>query len=550
MLSASAGLKQRFSNRRGVSAPLFFSVLVMQNDSTSNYVMAGIYRALIVVSALVYTASFPAISLAAWNPPKPNLTVTKSATGSGAFSLNNNSISKPLGVTVAPAPAASNVIKFPNSLAQPVSGTISVPSGSGSLVTNINGTVHVPNSAVKSAAKSFLRASGWASLPFLAVDGFDLMLDALGWYYHDGMVWAPPDDPDLPSVEYPPVSTGSRYYRVSPDHPSYQSHSTPYGACSAIVSDLIDQVGYAYDNIYITSLNPSGASSYTCNYKFIAKVSGNISTGSSTIVAYNSAGPCSTGTEEVDGACAVPSTPSDPVAVTPSDFEAAIDEHYDPQPSDFEKFINQPEFVPNSIEFEPVPSIVTEPVITTKTDAITGDVTVTEQTTTYDFALGQNPSTQPNVSVNESVSESTYKNGNLVSSSNTSTLRPPVAAPNAPPSGSGSGSGSGAGFELPSFCTWASVVCGFIDWVKAEPDLPDENLDGVLNEVAITSESFTFTAPDAACPAPLVLNLSQFGSREVSYQPLCDLASTMKFLYLALMSFAAAVLLHRSISRV
>lgn len=29
-------------------------------------------------------------------------------------------------------------------------------------------------------------------------------------------------------------------------------------------------------------------------------------------------------------------------------------------------------------------------------------------------------------------------------------------------------------FELPPFCAWATKVCEFIDWVKAEPQLPDE----------------------------------------------------------------------------
>lgn len=525
----------------------------MENDSYFNNVMAGLYRALIVVSALAFTALFPAVSSAAWNPPKPNLTVTKSSTGSGAFSLNNNSISKPLGVTVAPAPTASNVIKFPNSLAQPVSGTISVPSGSGSLVTNINGTVHVPNSAVKSAAKSFLRFTGWTSAAFLAVDGLNAMLDNLDWFIDGDSVWFNPDFG--PPADAPAADLSLRAYSSSPWEPSYGFFSTPHAACQNVLNISQSQNPNTI-SISITSMIPFGTG-FTCHHEtryrawdrygeeFIE-----VSNSTTQIHTLNPELACVGGTEEINGYCSAPSEAVLPEALTPSDIEAAIDEHYDPQPSDFEKLINQPEFVPNSIEFEPVPSIVTEPVITTKTDAITGDVTVTEQTTTYDFALGQNASTQPSVSINESVSESVYKNGNLQSSSNTSTLRPPVAAPNAPPSGSGSGSGSGAGFELPSFCTWASVVCGFIDWVKAEPDLPDENLDGVLNEVAITSESFTFTAPDAACPAPLVLNLSQFGSREVSYQPLCDLASTMKFLYLALMSFAAAVLLHRSISRV
>lgn len=104
--------------------------------------------------------------------------------------------------------------------------------------------------------------------------------------------------------------------------------------------------------------------------------------------------------------------------------------------------------------------------------------------------------------------------------------------------------------EMPVDCDLFPTACAWMEWTKQEPEEPEDNLSDLLQEVPVNKETYTITGGAAACPAPIVLNLAQFGSRQVSYQPLCDLASTMKYLYLALMAFAAAVLLNRSINRV
>ena len=67
-------------------------------------------------------------------------------------------------------------------------------------------------------------------------------------------------------------------------------------------------------------------------------------------------------------------------------------------------------------------------------------------------------------------------------------------------------------FELPAFCSWASKVCDFIDWVKKDPDLlPDDNTPLVKDE---KDSSFvdeyankSYVNFSGQCPAPPVFNI-------------------------------------------
>lgn len=48
--------------------------------------------------------------------------------------------------------------------------------------------------------------------------------------------------------------------------------------------------------------------------------------------------------------------------------------------------------------------------------------------------------------------------------------------------------GSSTSFNLPAFCDWASIVCGWIDWTKEEPELEGEKLD--IKEQDITDYKY------------------------------------------------------------
>lgn len=228
-------------------------------------------------------------------------------------------------------------------------------------------------------------------------------------------------------------------------------------------------------------------------------------------------------------------------AVPPEELDSGVDSSYSPTVDDYPALA--PYLPPDSTLIDPIPQVNEPPTTVTVTDLDTGKTTTTQINIWHNFDISDNPSNAPKVDVKTTEDTKTYTDGQLTGTS--TKTQTSEGDPNQSATG-----GAAPPPETPIDCDLFPTACAWMEWTKEEPEEPQDNLSDLLKEVPIAKETFTISGGAAACPAPLALNLSQFGSREVSYQPLCDLASTMKFLYLALMSFAAAVLLHRSISRV
>lgn len=81
--------------------------------------------------------------------------------------------------------------------------------------------------------------------------------------------------------------------------------------------------------------------------------------------------------------------------------------------------------------------------------------------------------------------------------------------------------------EFPGFCSWATVVCDFIDWMRAEPELPEHPPVPLLG---IDIPDYDSNLPSTVqCPAPVVVTTQMWGSFELSYQPFCDLADYIRY---------------------
>ena len=225
--------------------------------------------------------------------------------------------------------------------------------------------------------------------------------------------------------------------------------------------------------------------------------------------------------------------------VSQSEIDDSIDSKYNPHLSDF--VLLTPYMPPDFILVDPIPPVVTDLGITNTFDS-TGALTGTEQkTSTTEFTVSNNSTSQPSISTSTSVKTETFKNGQSQGSTVTETTQPAT------------GGGSKVEIptvEIPTDCDFHPTLCKWLDWTKEEPEEPDLDLKPLLQTTNIEMKSFVISGSDAGCPAPIALDLSFLGSREVSYQPLCDLASTMKPLYLALMAFLSALLISRSINRV
>lgn len=88
-------------------------------------------------------------------------------------------------------------------------------------------------------------------------------------------------------------------------------------------------------------------------------------------------------------------------------------------------------------------------------------------------------------------------------------------------------------FELPAFCSWATKVCDFIDWVKSDPRPAH---DGTLSESTKdydwqSKANGSYVNFGGSCPAPVQIPISYMGASTdltISYTPFCQFATMIK----------------------
>lgn len=467
----------------------------MPYDSTFNNALAGFHRPAAIVSALIFSAVFSVSVSAAieknnyfYNAPTKTWIPTSSAVITPQGTVINNS-------------AANQAQTFLNNGGFSNKSTITAKFPTVKKTVSVTVNARVSSTAVKAAAKNVLKG-GVATIAIGA--GINALLNGLGWVMGEGGTVT------RSSVTTPSDQSGSYcHYMPRSSFPIY----APNGAVHTI------QDNYGGSSAYC----PAGQISVNnCVERTLGYAPS----------------PQAYWPKECRTEPNQPMPPAAPVSF--DDIDQAVDSNYSPTVDDYPALA--PYLPPSSTLIDPIPQ-VNEPASTvTVTDLDTGKTTTTDINIWHNFDISDNPSTSPKVDVKTTQDTKTYTDGQLTGTSTTSTTSP--ADDNQP------SAGGAPRPEPPIDCDLFPTACAWMEWTQEPPEEPDDDLSKLLKEVPVVNETFTITGGAAACPAPLVLNLSQFGSREVSYQPLCDLASTMKYLYLALMSLAAAVLLHRSISRV
>lgn len=494
----------------------------MRYDSFFNHALDDFYRSAALVSSVILFFLFLA------SPAEANYIYDNKT---GSWTPTSRTVLAPPGssspfnyVPRDTPPSVSSTGAFQNK----TGGTFGSPPVNGASRTvpvTVNGTTTKPN--VNKALLSRLGKGGLAGLALGA--GIDALLDGIGALIDEGgnVVWKE-EPPSQPCFAGSACYSGSFQGRSS-------SSQTAVGACSDLIADLPTNScsgslpDYAWFNtsIHVGGIGQCYVVREYHNRNGLCQQAGDI--GEATIV------KTASGDEP----------PPIYAPVPPSALEDAIESGYQPHPSDYPFLSSDPAMQPTIVEVEPISRLDIPPATTTTVDLDTGETTVVETNIWQDFNVKDNNTNQPKIEAETTTKSDTYVDGEQTSST---TITNNTGLAN--PEGAYDSAGNRLDIPPPVDCDLFPTACAWMEWTQEEPEEPDDDLSELLQEVPIVSETFTITGGAATCPAPLVLNLSQFGSREVSYQPLCDLASTMKFLYLALMSFAAAVLLHRSINRV
>ncbi|AXH77508.1 MAG: 50-kDa virion protein [Inoviridae sp.] len=220
------------------------------------------------------------------------------------------------------------------------------------------------------------------------------------------------------------------------------------------------------------------------------------------------------------------------IPVSLLDLDNSIDESYQPSVSDAPIVLLSGE--PESITLSTPSSADLPATTTTSTDSL-GQMTTAVTNNMITYNVTNNNTSSP--SINSSVIENTTvydSTSNIIGTSTSTTTESgvqPDVLPSAPP----------IEFELPSFCSWATIVCDWIGWTQEPLDYDEPDLTVLISEFEPDEYEFNLGIGDGVCPAPIQLNITFIGKTvEVSYEPFCEFVSMIRpFILAAAYLFAA-----------
>lgn len=172
------------------------------------------------------------------------------------------------------------------------------------------------------------------------------------------------------------------------------------------------------------------------------------------------------------------------------------------------------------------PSSVSGPSSTsTSTDPVTGESTVTTTSTQTDISYGDET-----ITTTSTTTSTSYQNGQETGTTVT------TETPGDLPVETGGGGASG---DWPGFCSWATVVCDWLNWTREDPP-PEEDLPVVIDDDFFEQKNISFGSK--SCPPPHEVNLAPFLETTVgvSFQPLCDFAGLIYYMVMAASYIIAA----------
>lgn len=99
----------------------------------------------------------------------------------------------------------------------------------------------------------------------------------------------------------------------------------------------------------------------------------------------------------------------------------------------------------------------------------------------------------------------------------------------------------------PTFCSWASTVCDFINWVKTDdPDTQRPEVPWEEENPASITQSWSSGLGGGSCPAPVTFSVSLSGttaSPEFSFEPVCQFGTVMRPVIIALAAIIAGFII-------
>lgn len=218
-----------------------------------------------------------------------------------------------------------------------------------------------------------------------------------------------------------------------------------------------------------------------------------------------------------------------------ANLDTAIDEGYIPSVTDAPIVLLSG--APESITLSTPPPVDLESTTTTNTNS-NGDTTSSVTNKSVNYSVTNNNTSNPTINYNLVETTTNYDTtGNLTntSTSTTTALGTQQAIP------AQDGIYPVVDFELPAFCTWASIVCEWLGWTQEEFLEEEPDLTTLISEFEPDEDAFSLGIGSGTCPAPIQLNITFISQTvEVSYQPFCDFVTMIRpFILAAAYLFAA-----------
>lgn len=199
--------------------------------------------------------------------------------------------------------------------------------------------------------------------------------------------------------------------------------------------------------------------------------------------------------------------------------------------------------VPHEFIIDDMPPIKSDPFETLTTNNITGSVSkdVSSWDYNFDFLNNWNDTNYPSIKVNETLTNDRYVDGELVGSDTITNISPPSTGDD-PVFGD-------VAFDIQE-CRDFPESCSYYAYMKEgfspPPDVPLDMGGANMGDLDL-SNSFNYdfnTGVEAVCPSPLIMDLGQFGSPSLSYEPLCQVAEdTRPFVITSAIIFSILILL-------
>lgn len=441
-----------------------------------------------------------------------NKVSTEVVSGSTSYKVIKETVSAPLGSTIK-SPRDINSVpmieKMPSGgLSQAAKGSLYIAEKKASF--DFSGKFKFAKETINGGAKKLLKLNPLGLAGTVGLMGLDKLLRDHGWEpYEDGSGFSRPgglggnlDGTYDPSKENTYEADPAYNHGVSADdyfyyHRGYASTMKSPDSGYSIVG-FFHKSGISFSLQCKSSHNgyPIASFNYTYNSAYVNCY-------------YNPKNP--------DDA---PKPPL--VKASDSDVDDLVDGHYDSDVSDWPAIF--PYIEPDSFELDPIPSFSFPPITSTSTNVSTGLVTTVESQTVLDFQVDNSTAT-PSITITESETSTKYEDG--VKVDETTTVVP--SAPSQPSTGGGGVTGADDAFELPSFCSWASVVCNWIGWTKELPDGSEPDLSSLVNDDDFTRD-YTISFGTKQCPAPMQLNVALLKDPiEISFDPFCELAGYLYY---------------------